>query len=123
MRTQLPLVIIALTSVAVFGLFMAIPSFAGQSTGSPLSLLSTSTTPTFALTAHGGHGGGHGGGAWIGSGGWYGGSGWRHGGTGFYGYSSPYSYYDSGSYYTSPDRTCVWDGYQYTCYDGSDYDY
>lgn len=120
MRTQIPLVIIALTSVAVLGLFMAIPSFAGQSTSSSSGVLAASSTPTFELI-RGGHGGvGHGGGAWIGSGGWYGGHGWRHGGTGFYAYSSPYSYYDSGDYYTSPDQSCVWDGYQYTCYNWSD---
>lgn len=44
--------------------------------------------------------------------GWYG---WGPGWYGGYGYSYPYGYY-GGSYLDTPTRTCVWNGYEYTCY-------
>jgi hypothetical protein len=48
---------------------------------------------------------------WGGWGGYYG---------GYYpGYSGYYSYPNYGGYSYSPSTTCVWNGYQYTCYNFS----
>ena len=73
----------------------------------PALLASASAGSVPAIQVKGGHGhgrfrGGIGLGFWPG---WY----------GSYGYNWPYGYY-GGSYLDTPSRTCVWNGYEYTCY-------
>lgn len=65
------------------------------------------SAPLPALQVKGYHGSNFRGGTW----------GWSFGGWpgGYWGSSYPYNY-NGGSYLDTPNRTCVWNGYEYKCY-------
>jgi hypothetical protein len=109
MRTIDPIFTAGIAVVVVLGLIVPNIAYAApDSLVSTLGPLGGSVLPVF-------HGGGHGGGYGF-HGGFYG-----HG-RGFYGgWGSPGYYvapYDSGTYQNG-NQTCVWNGYNWRCYDQS----
>lgn len=116
MRDRMVLMIMAITTVAAFGLLVSSPANAEQSTTGPaFSLLSTSAaaSPLAFMLIKGGMGNGH-------SGGHMGKS--VHGG-GHHGFHHGYRNYGYWPYYGGSDNscyTCYWDGYQRVCYNTCD---
>jgi len=125
MRTQIALVAFTIALTVVLGVCVSGLANAQQSADRPFALLSASEAaygPVHVMTVRsGGHGGRHGGRAFFRGGIHHGVNHFR--GHGFYGSYGPY-YYSSGPYYDDSDvygdTTCVFDGYQYVCYDTSD---
>jgi hypothetical protein len=112
MRTKIALMVIAMATVAAFGLFVSGLANAEQSAIGPVSLISGSQgmASTGFMLVKGGGGMHHGGG------GMYLGGGHNFHRGRYYGGYSPY-YYGDGYYTNSPN--CVWNGYKFVCYDSS----
>jgi len=114
-------IIVALTGVVAASLIAedawALPTFLGTQTAAgagPVIMAAGTEAPVPVIQVHK-KGGGHKGGGFR----W----GFYGGGPSWYGgYYSPYGY-QGGSYLDTPTRTCVWNGYEYKCYEFEDETY
>jgi hypothetical protein len=107
MRTMTLSVIVGMTALMMLAPFWGVAS---AQINSGAAAIGVATSGPFSLVKHGGFGFG------MGFGGFRGGWGWPYGGYGYSGYGSGYLDYPNSGTRTEPGQTCVWSGYQWTCY-------
>jgi hypothetical protein len=111
MRTHIALILVAMTSVAAMGVFMAHTVYAQQAGTDAVMLLSTAA-PAGVILTHGPGGGG------MHSGSMHSGSGkYRHFNRFNTGFGPYWPGYGAGGSYTTTNQACNWTGYKWVCYD------
>jgi|GEM_PF-6435510 len=110
MRTIALSVIVGMTALMMLAPYSGVAS---AQINSGVAAIGVATGGPFSLVKGGfGHGGfGFGRGF-----GFYGGWGWPYGGYGYSGYGSGFYDYPNSGTRREPGKTCVWSGYEWTCY-------